>query len=132
MLSCVYPILLYLVKKSHYLIFGIKYKSIIAILNPRHKGIKLRFYFISNPICITKSYLIKQKGQNTFRCLACKWSRRQDLNPQPVDYKSTALPLCYIGKTRLFFRPMSSRFLKTLEGLLGSSACIDEERIAWC
>ncbi len=25
------------------------------------------------------------------------WSRRWDLNPQPADYKSAALPLSYVG-----------------------------------
>ena len=25
------------------------------------------------------------------------WSRRRDLNPQPADYKTAALPLSYIG-----------------------------------
>ena len=28
---------------------------------------------------------------------AFKWSRRWDLNPQPADYKSAALPLSYAG-----------------------------------
>ena len=26
-----------------------------------------------------------------------KWSRRGDLNPQPPDYESGALPLSYVG-----------------------------------
>ena len=26
-----------------------------------------------------------------------KWSRRSGLNRRPVDYESTALPLCYAG-----------------------------------
>ena len=26
-----------------------------------------------------------------------KWSREWELNPRPVDYESTALPLSYLG-----------------------------------
>src|SRR6267143_3185307 len=30
-------------------------------------------------------------------CTRKKWSREWELNPRPVDYESTALPLSYLG-----------------------------------
>ena len=36
------------------------------------------------------------------------WSRRQESNPQPTDYKSVALPLSHTGDERVNGRPSPS------------------------
>ena len=49
----------------------------------------------------------------------CEESRQRDLNPQPIDYKSIALPLRYGGKTAVFiFRRPPFPFDKLLRDLL--------------
>ena len=40
-------------------------------------------------------------GQRTTLACAFTWSRRQESNPQPPDYKSDALPLSHAGITLL-------------------------------
>ena len=38
-----------------------------------------------------------------------EWSRRWELNPRPVDYESTALPLSYFGSdsNNYFIKPIN-------------------------
>lgn len=38
------------------------------------------------------------------RVLENNWSPRTDLNRQPADYKSAALPLSYVGPSRFYPR----------------------------
>jgi hypothetical protein len=48
---------------------------------------------------VDKKYTIYKlnEGSNNMQVLENTWSPRTDLNRQPADYKSAALPLSYVG-----------------------------------
>ena len=47
----------------------------------------------------------KLKPRKHARLLVFIWSRAQDLNPQPADYKSAALPIELARRGKLDFSP---------------------------
>lgn len=77
-----------------------KYQSSKALPSPSHR----RRFTSKRPrsaVCsraTATGHKTKNRGHATPVFPVLDWSRRWDLNPRPLDYESSALPLSYFGK----------------------------------